>query len=217
VTSTVDFQADNFISSYDRMLIMPSKINCQLSVVIPVYRSQESLLELYQRLVATLTGLCISFEILFVEDCGGDNSWKIILQLAQEDDRVRGLRMSRNYGQHNALLAGIRAASGELIVTLDDDLQHPPEELPKLLAKIEEGYDVVYGAPDQEQHGFFRNVASQIIKIALQRAMGAEIARNVSAYRVFRTDLRRAFHQYRSPLEILIYCSLGLTPVLGKA
>jgi glycosyltransferase involved in cell wall biosynthesis len=199
VPENIDFESNLSNSCRERNLAHLSEFKYQLSVVIPVYRSQESLRELYQRLVDTLTVLCISFEILFVEDCGGDNSWKIILQLAQEDDRVRGLKMSRNYGQHNALLAGIRAASGELIVTLDDDLQHPPEELPKLLAKIEDGYDVVYGVPDQEQHGFFRNMASQITKIALQRAMGADIARNVSAFRVFRSQLRRAFHQYRSP------------------
>ncbi len=198
MTKTIDLQADSSISSNERYLNLPSKIKCQISVVIPVYRSQESLRELYQRLIATLTSLCISFEILFVEDCGGDNSWKIILKLAQEDDRVRGLKMSRNYGQHNALLAGIRAASGELIVTLDDDLQHPPEELPKLLAKIEEGFDVVYGPPEQEQHGFFRDMASQITKMALQSAMGAETARHVSAFRVFRTQLRGAFNEYRS-------------------
>ena len=198
MSKTIDFESNLFNSFREPSLDRLSKVNYQLSVVIPVYRSQESLRELYQRLVNTLTGLRISFEILFVEDCGGDNSWKIILQLAQEDDRVRGFKMSRNYGQHNALLAGIRAASGELIVTLDDDLQHPPEELPKLLAKIEEGFDVVYGPPEQEQHGFFRDMASQITKMALQSAMGAETARHVSAFRVFRTQLRGAFNEYRS-------------------
>ena len=179
----------------------------QLSVVIPVYCSQESLHELYKRLVETLTELGISFEILFVEDCGGDDSWGLIQVLAAKDERVQGFRMSRNYGQHNALLAGIRAAKGELIATLDDDLQHPPEEIPKLLAKIEEGYDVVYGPPEEEQHGFFRDVASQITKLALQNAMGAETARHVSAFRVFRTQLRGGFINYRSPsvnLDVLL-------------
>lgn len=207
MTNNIDFQANTSISCCERYINLPTKVNFQLSVVIPVYRSQESLRELYQRLVKTLTGLSISFEILFVEDCGGDNSWGVINELAKKDARVRGLQMSRNYGQHSALLAGIRAAQGELIVTMDDDLQHPPEELPKLLAKIESGYDVVYGAPEQEQHGFFRNMASQLTKLALQRAMGAETARNVSAFRLFRTPLRRAFDQYRSPsvnIDILL-------------
>jgi len=105
----------------------------------------------------------------------------------------------RNYGQHNALLAGIRAARYELIVTIDDDLQHPPEEIPKLLTRLAEGYDVIYGMPSAEQHGFWRDLASQVTKLALQSAMGAETARKVSAFRVFRTELRQAFSVYQSP------------------
>lgn len=174
-------------------------IMIDISIVIPVYRSQASLRELHQRLTSVLTLQGLSFEILFVEDCGGDNSWDVIQALAAEDEQVHGLRMSRNYGQHNALLAGIRAARGTLIVTLDDDLQHPPEELPKLLSKIQEGYDVVYGPPEREQHGFFRDIASQITKMALQGAMGAETARQVSALRVIRSELRGAFEEYKSP------------------
>lgn len=170
-----------------------------ISVIIPVYRSQESLRELHQRLITVLESLSLSFEIVFVEDCGGDKSWEVIQELVVEDVRVIGLSMSRNYGQHNALLAGIRAANGQMIATLDDDLQNPPEELPKLLSKIREGYDVVYGSPFREKHGFFRDMASQITKIALQSAMGAETARYVSAFRVFRTELRGAFNEYKSP------------------
>ncbi len=170
-----------------------------VTVVIPVYRSTTSLEALYQRLVSVFVAQGISFDIIFVEDCGGDNAWEIIKRLTDQDVRVHGLRMSRNYGQHNALLAGIRAATGDWIVTIDDDLQHLPEELPKLFSKINEGYDVVYGAPESEKHGFFRNLASKITKIALQNAMGAETARYISALRVFRTELREAFIDYRSP------------------
>lgn len=170
-----------------------------ISVVIPVYRSQTSLRELHQRLADILTFHDLSFEILFVEDCGGDDSWEIIQTLADQDERVRGLRMSRNYGQHNALLAGIRAAEGKLIATIDDDLQHPPEELPKLFNEILKGFDVVYGTPEHEKHNFYRKIASRITKMALQNAMGTETARKVSAFRVFRTELRKAFDEYRSP------------------
>ncbi len=170
-----------------------------ISIIIPVYRSSESLPELHRRLVALFELQGDEFEIVFVEDCGGDDSWNVIKKLAAEDSRVRGFKMSRNYGQHNALLCGIRAARGEIIITMDDDLQHPPEELPKLLHKLAAGYDVVYGPPEREQHGFLRDLASRITKIALQGAMGAEIARHVSALRVFRTELRNAFADYRSP------------------
>ena len=170
-----------------------------ISFVIPVYRSAETLQELHERLTQTFADEPSSFEIIFVEDCGGDNSWQVIQQLADRDLRVHGFRMSRNYGQHNALLCGIREARGEIIVTLDDDLQHPPEEIFKLLVKLGEGYDVVYGPPESERHGLMRDLASQITKLALEGAMGAANARQVSALRAFRTRLRDVFADYRSP------------------
>jgi len=103
----------------------------------------------------------------------------------------------RNYGQHNALLAGIRLARCPIIVTVDDDLQHPPQEIPKLLEKLDEGFDVVYGAPETAQHGLWRNLASQITKMALSSVINVKIARKVSAFRAFRTSLRDAFADYR--------------------
>jgi undecaprenyl-phosphate 4-deoxy-4-formamido-L-arabinose transferase len=170
-----------------------------ISIVVPVFRSAESLPELHRRLTGVFAARSQEMEVLFVEDCGGDNAWNVIKDLALADGRVRGIRMSRNYGQHNALLCGIRAARGEVVVTIDDDLQHPPEELPKLLAKLDEGFDVVYGPPQLQQHGVLRDLASQITKLALEEAMGASNARQVSALRVFRTELREAFAGYRSP------------------
>lgn len=170
-----------------------------LSVVVPVYRSQATLIELHRRLVHALEPSVASFEIIFVEDCGGDDSWRVINELAAADERVLGMKLARNYGQHNALLCGIRAATGEFTVTIDDDLQNPPEEIPKLIAKLKDGYDVVYGSPVNETHGFFRNQASRITKFALQGSMGVDSASKVSAFRAFRTRLRDAFHAYRSP------------------
>jgi glycosyltransferase involved in cell wall biosynthesis len=155
--------------------------------------------ELHRRIVASIEPIDPDFELLFVEDAGGDDSWSIIQELASEDTRVRGLQLARNYGQHNALLCGIRAARGSVIVTLDDDIQNPPEEIPRLLDKLAEGFDVVYGTPAKEQHGLLRAAASRITKLALQSAMGAETARNVSAFRAFRIGLRDAFKDFRSP------------------
>lgn len=183
------------MSESDRFLPRPGS----LSVVVPVFRSEQTLTPLYERLSAVLDKIAPAWEILFVEDCGGDGSWRVIEALARRDGRVRGIRMSRNYGQHNALLCGIRAATHEIVITLDDDLQNPPEEIPRLLAKLTEGYDVAYGTPEREQHGFLRDQASRVTKMALQGAMGAETARKVSAYRAFRTRLRDAFSNYRSP------------------
>lgn len=183
-----------------------------VSVVIPVYRAAESLDELYKRLIDTFDALRTPVEIVFVEDNGGDPSWEIIERLAENDGRIRGIKLSRNYGQHNALLCGIRAASKDIIVTIDDDLQNPPEEIPKLLAKLAEGSDVVYGTPEREQHGFLRDQASRITKLALQSAMGAETARKVSAFRAFRAHIKDAFAGYRSPyVNIDVLLTWGTT------
>jgi glycosyltransferase involved in cell wall biosynthesis len=171
----------------------------QLSIVIPVFRAERSLPLLVDRLLPVLDSLGTPAEVIFVEDGGGDGSWGVIEQLSARHPRIRGLRLARNYGQHNALLCGIRAARGQTIVTMDDDLQNPPEEIPKLLARLAEGADVVYGFPLDASHGFFRNQASAITKLALRGAMGVESASKVSAFRAFRTRIREAFENYRSP------------------
>jgi glycosyltransferase involved in cell wall biosynthesis len=170
-----------------------------ISFVVPVYRSAATLAELHRRIKTVFEPTARAYELIFIEDCGADGSWSVIETLVRNDPLVRGIRMSRNYGQHNALLCGIRAAQYEVIVTLDDDLQNPPEEIPKLLAKLNEGYDVVYGTPQAEQHGFLRDQASRVTKLALKSAMGIDTARHVSAFRAFRTPVRDAFSAYRSP------------------
>jgi glycosyltransferase involved in cell wall biosynthesis len=170
-----------------------------VTAIIPVFRSAGTLALLCRRLLVVLEHAAPACEVIFVEDHGDDGSWQAVCELAAADPRVRGLRLSRNYGQHNALLCGIRAARHQVIVTLDDDLQNPPEEIPKLLAKLDAGVDVVYGKPELEQHGFLRDQASRITKMVLQGAMGAETAMHVSAFRAFRTRLRDAFATYRSP------------------
>jgi undecaprenyl-phosphate 4-deoxy-4-formamido-L-arabinose transferase len=169
-----------------------------LSVVVPVYNSAESLAKLIERLTPVLQQQDIPYEIILVNDGSRDTSWAVVRALAERDPHVRGLTLMRNSGQHNALLCGIRAARHDVIVTIDDDLQNPPEEIPKLLAKVAEGYDVVYGAPQKMQHGLLRNLASQFTKLALQGSMGVDIATRVSAFRAFRRALARAFADYNS-------------------
>jgi len=170
-----------------------------ISVVVPVYNSADTLPDLVKRLEPVLSATGGPFELILVNDGSRDESWKVIGQLATLHTWVSGLCMMRNYGQHNALLAGIRDARFEVTITMDDDLQHPPEELPRLLAKFAEGFDVVYAPPEQEQHGVMRDMASIITKLALQSAMGAKNARMVSAWRVLRTQLRDAFGAFHSP------------------
>jgi undecaprenyl-phosphate 4-deoxy-4-formamido-L-arabinose transferase len=170
-----------------------------ISVVVPVYKSASTLRLLTQRLKPVLKELGVAYEAILVDDGSGDDTWNTISTLSCEEPWLKGIRLMRNYGQHNALLCGIRAARHEVIVTIDDDLQNPPEEIAGLLSKLVEGYDVVYGTPVQETHGFLRDMASVITKIAMQNAMGTETARLVSAFRAFRSHLRGGFASYQSP------------------
>ena len=123
------------------------KTNLSISMVIPVYNGSDTLPLLIDQLMNVLPDLTDNFEILLINDGSPDNSWQIIEELSNSQPTIRGINMMRNYGQHNALLCGIRMANMDVIVTMDDDLQHPPEEIPKLIAKLEEGFDVVYGCP----------------------------------------------------------------------
>ena len=123
-----------------------------LSIVIPVYCSEEILNKLYAKLVDELTKITSKFEIILVDDYSNDTSWKIIKEICNNDKRVKGIKLNKNYGQHNAIFCGIRNAKGEYILTMDDDLQHPPEEISKLVGKIDDGYDVVYGVSKKFRH-----------------------------------------------------------------
>ena len=165
-----------------------------LSIVIPVYNSKDLLPLAVNEINHVLSDSEHPYEIILVNDGSQDNSWEGIEKLVSAMPGViRGINLMKNYGQHNALLCGIRAAKNEICVTMDDDGQHAATDIPKLLAKLEEGYDVVYGAPMEQKHGLLRDIGSVLTKTALQNIMNAESARNVSAFRAFYTRLREAF------------------------
>jgi glycosyltransferase involved in cell wall biosynthesis len=167
---------------------------------------------LVKELEAVLAKCSTGFELILVNDASPDQSWQAISDLAREHAWVHGINLMRNVGQHNALLCGIRSAKYEIIATIDDDLQNPPDQIPRLLKKLEEGFDVVYGTPVEEQHGLLRDLASKITKLVLQNAMGAEVAKDISAFRVFRTRVREAFHDYRGPfVSIDVLLTWGTT------
>ena len=169
-----------------------------ISVVVAVYNGAATLETLARRLREVFAKLGRDGEILFVDDGSRDDSWETIRGLSARFPEVRGIGLMRNYGQHNAVLCGLRAARHPILVTMDDDLQNPPEEIPLLLARLEEGCDVVYGSPLAERHGFWRNLASRLTKRVLQAAMGVEIARGVSAFRALRAEVLTAGAGYES-------------------
>jgi glycosyltransferase involved in cell wall biosynthesis len=170
-----------------------------ISVVIPVFNADKSLRELVSRLSPVLDAICENYELILVNDGSEDDSWKTITRLAAENTWIRGIDLMRNYGQHNALLCGIRAATHEIVVTLDDDLQHPPEEIPKLVQKLAEGYDVVYGTPERKQHGIWRNFASLVTRWTMRSTLGPKVPNEFSAFRALRTRTRDAFEEYDGP------------------
>jgi glycosyltransferase involved in cell wall biosynthesis len=169
------------------------------SVVIPVYNSAECLPDLLAALEPCLPALFEPFEVILVNDGSQDGSWAQILALKERYAWLRGINLMRNYGQHNALLCGIRAARYELTVTMDDDLQHPPQEIWKLVQKLDEGFDVVYGYPSVLPHSILRNLSSLFSKWVLSNVMGIKTIRRIGSFRIFRTTLCKAFENYQNP------------------
>jgi glycosyltransferase involved in cell wall biosynthesis len=166
------------------------------SIVVSVFNSEAGLPELIRRLAPVLPQLAAEHELILVNDGSVDRSWDVIQYLAARHPWIRGIDLMRNYGQHNALLAGINSARFDTIVTMDDDLQHPPEEIPTLVGKLDEGYDVVYGRPRTRSHSLWRNLASRCIKGVLKIVLGAEMGSHSSAFRAFRAPLRRGFASF---------------------
>jgi glycosyltransferase involved in cell wall biosynthesis len=173
-------------------------MNYSVSVVIPVYNSSETLIELHERVYKVLSPICKKIEIIFVNDGSRDGSWEVIRELKKTSRVVHGINLMRNYGQHNALLCGIRHASNEFIVTMDDDLQHLPEEIPLLLDKLNEGHDVVYGVPVTLVHSGWRNFFSKFTKKIIARLLGIRRINYLSAFRAFRSEIRKAFDKFEN-------------------
>lgn len=170
-----------------------------VSVVVPVFQSDVSLQKLVPRIHAELVD-CGEFEIIPVDDGSREATWKSITELSQEWPVVSGIRLGRNFGQHNALVAGIRAASMPVIVTIDDDLQNPPEEISILVSELLSNHlDVVYGVPTNVRQPFPRRLAGKITRLALRTGLGMESAPDVSSFRAFRAGLREAFDRDLGP------------------
>ncbi len=172
-------------------------MNC--SVVIPVYGGEQTIEVLVDRLAKVLPACAERFEVLLVNDGSLDHSWDVIETLVQKYSWANGISLLRNYGQDNALLCGIREARYELIITMDDDLQHDPDDMPRLIAKLREGYDVVYGVPRVRRQVWWKSILSAIVKWAISSVMRVSTVRDINSYRVFRAELKQAFSSVNSP------------------
>lgn len=169
-----------------------------VSIVIPVYRAEKTLRELHRRIVAVMEQSNLSFELILVEDSGGDQSWQIIQEIAAEDERVRGINFSRNFGQHAATICGFSASQGQWVITLDDDLEQSPEHIPALYEKALQGADLVYGVYSERTHSKWRNITSAVARWMFNKAIPS-LNYAYTSYRVIRGDIARALTQFDSP------------------
>jgi glycosyltransferase involved in cell wall biosynthesis len=163
------------------------------SIVVPVYRGQDTLRPLAQQLQAFFAETGQSYEVIFVYDCGPDDSWRVILELRAElgPEVVKAVRLARNFGQHNALICGFNYARGRFIVTMDEDLQHRPADIARLAEVQAAGnYDVVYGKYETLQHSGFRNITSRLLKKLLQVGI-PDLHPDYTAFRLIRADTAR--------------------------
>jgi glycosyltransferase involved in cell wall biosynthesis len=161
-----------------------------VSVVVPVFNAEASLDELCERIVATMDSLSLgSWELILVNDGSEDASWERVLALSGEHREIRGLDLTRNWGQHNALLAGLHAARHDVIVTLDDDLQNPPEEIPKLLDALAPELDVVYGVPVAVQQAAYRRLGGVAVRATIRALTRRSAVSLATGFRALRRDL----------------------------
>ncbi|GAB1690041.1 glycosyltransferase family 2 protein [Krasilnikovia sp. M28-CT-15] len=170
-----------------------------VSIVIPCFRSTATLPPLVEGIAAAIPIDQRPYEIILVVDDDEDDTWELTAELARRGPAIRAIRLSRNYGQHNAIVAGIRAARHEVIITMDDDLQHPSTEIPVLLAALTPEFDLVYGVSDVEEHRAVRSLASRGVKWVLAWALGIRDARSFSALRAFRAHLTPVFDRIDGP------------------
>lgn len=169
----------------------------KLSVIIPVYNSEETLEDFFTRLYKVLQQTAFPFEIIFVDDHSADSSWEVLKKLkSNHSTLIKIIRLTANFGQHNATLCGLCQSNGEIVITMDDDLQHPPEEIPKLIEAMGENRaDMIYGI-DDDYLPLFRKISSNFLKWISQKALGQY--GEWSSFRLIRRSLADHIckHQY---------------------
>lgn len=187
------------------------------SVVVPVFRSAATLRELCFRVKSVFESMGESFEIVLVEDSGGDASWDVMQELHAEDQRVRIARLARNFGQHNALMCGFSLARAPFVITMDDDLQNPPEEIPKLIQGLKKAdLDVVIGVPEERQHSLLRNMGSALHNVVVSSGNSQVAHVRLSSFRIIRRELVEALNAMSGPNPVVGLMLLKLTDKIGN-
>ena len=168
-----------------------------LSVVVPIHNEERSLLPLYDRLTVTLESLHRPYEILFVDDASTDRSFELLSNLVETDPHLKVIRLRRNFGQTAALSAGFHEAKGAVVIAMDGDLQHAPEDIPALLSKIEEGYDIASGwRKDRLDNAITRKLPSRIANWLMARASGLELRDFGTTFKAYRAEILKDVNLY---------------------
>jgi len=189
----------------------------EYSIVVPVYKSERTLPELYDRVNRAMESLGTNYELILVEDCGGDQSWQVMQSLRRKDSRVKIARLTRNFGQHNALMCGFSLATGTFVITMDDDLQNPPEEIPRLIETIKDSdFDVVYGVPAEKRHSLARRLASRAYS-SLNTVMFRKVAGlRISNFRIIRKPVVEQILQFHTPNPVVGHLLLKVSEQIGS-
>lgn len=172
-----------------------------ISVVIPVYKAEDCLDELYSRLKAVLSKISTDFEILLIEDCGGDRSWEKILSLSSLDRRVKGIQFSRNFGQHYGITAGLDHCDGDWVVVMDCDLQDRPEEIERLYRKAQEGFDIVLARRGDRQDPLLKKLTSKIFYKIFSYLADMEYDGQTGNFRIISRKVVNSFKAMREQLR----------------
>ena len=189
-----------------------------ISFVIPCYRSEHTLENVVAEICETMGNLeQYSHEIILVNDCSPDGTWEVIRRLCRENSCIRGINFARNFGQHAALMAGLRQSVGEYVVCLDDDGQTPADEVGKLLNKLEEGYDAVYASYAHKQHSLFRNLGSKVnelmTRIMLEKPRELYISSYFAVRRFVVEDMIRYENSYPYVIGLVLRATKNITNV----
>jgi glycosyltransferase involved in cell wall biosynthesis len=184
----------------------------EFSVVVPVYNSEKTLDELIKRINRVFIQLNYTYEILLIDDYSYDDSWNVLKNLRKEYKNLKLFRLIHNFGQHNATLCGFTHASGNYIITLDDDLQHPPEEIPKLINRINDGYYVVYGKYEPKNSDYFEDILSRIFQNFMHRILEIPKSIFLSSFGIYKRSVVKNMIVIKSSFPFIYGLMIKSTP-----
>jgi len=187
----------------------------EISIVIPVFNSEASLPELVNRIIDTLKKMNTSYELIFVDDFSIDNSWGVLKQIQAKNGNISIFRLSKNYGQHNTTICGIKQSVGRVIITMDDDLEHLPESIPTIYQRfIDNQYDILYACPDKRQKSFFRNFLGNFWNYLLK--LSNKGLSDASSFRIMNRNLAENFALHQEPFVYIEAIVLWYTNNIGR-